>query len=259
MGRLLQELDVRSSSGQVAKVNRQELSSQLTIPSERLVSMFTFGRKAELVTATNQLTVLGKIILDNDPYFLNPGIVWFLHYLMASNPNLIFWSRLFNDVFYKEAEATPTQLLPFFLDTMGNKTERVFIKNTSNEIGAILRTYADDLFKPLGILIRLDAGRYTVITDEFLIPSPIWLASILVYRDRFYPGAASLETNLLIDAHFSPGRLFRQSEDVVRKALDTLHNQGLITLETRLGLDQVRFKREITWISAIERYFEEGQ
>ena len=51
-----------------------------------------------------------------------------------------------------------------------------------------------------------------IITDEFDIPPYVWLSSILAYRDRFYPGAASLETHLLIDADFSPGRLFRQKK-----------------------------------------------
>jgi hypothetical protein len=135
----------------------------------------------------------------------------------------------------------------------------VFSWNGAKELGAILRTYSDSVFKPLGMLVRVDTGRYVIITDEFDISPLIWLASILVYRDRFYPGAASLETQLLIDAHFSPGRLFRQKEERIREVLDRLHTLGLITVETRLGLDQVRFKREVTWISAIARYFEDGQ
>jgi hypothetical protein len=104
----------------------------------------------------------------------------------------------------------------------------------------------------------VDKGHYLLITDAFDIHPLIWLSSILAYRDRYYPGVASLESHLLVDAHFSPGRIFHQKEEMVRQALDKLHNSGFITVETRLGLDQVRFKREITWISAIARYFEEG-
>lgn len=259
MGRLLQELDTRAKNKQSAKISRQELSSQLTIPSERVESMFIFGRKVELITATNQLTTLGSILLKHDPYFLDTGNIWFLHFLMASNPNLIVWSRLFNHVFYQLSDATPAELVSYFPDIQGNKTEKVYNKNTREEIGAILRTYVDELYKSLGLLIRIDSGRYTIITDEFFISPFVWLASILAYRDRFYAGAPSLEVHLLVDAHLSPGRLFRQKEEVIRQALDSLHNLGLITIETRLGLDQVRFKRDITWVSAIARYFEEGQ
>jgi len=258
IGRLLYELDIRQKADPPVKINRQELASQLTIPTQRIESMSTFSRKAELITANNHLTNLGALILKYDPYFLNPGTIWFLHYLMTSNPYLIVWSRLFNDVFYQIPDASPADLLGYFLDIKGSKTDKVFSKNTREEIGAILRTYVDDMCRPLGMVMRIESGRYTIITDDFLISPFIWLASILAYRDRFYPGAATLETHLLVDAHFSPGRLFRQKEERVREALEKLHKLGLITMETRLGLDQVRFKREVTWISAIARYFEEG-
>ena len=94
---------------------------------------------------------------------------------------------------------------------------------------------------------------------NFPIPPLIWLASILAYRDRYYAKAATLETHLLVDANFSPGRLFRQNEASVRRALDVLHNAGLLTAESRLGLDQVRFKGDFTWLSALTRYLQEGQ
>jgi len=46
----------------------------------------------------------------------------------------------------------------------------------------------------------------------------------------------------------------RQNEATVRRVLDELHNAGLLTVETRSGLDQVRFKREFTWLSAAARH-----
>ncbi|MEI8131488.1 MAG: DUF4007 family protein [Leptolinea sp.] len=259
IGRLLRELGSGDKSKSVIKINREALASLLAIPSERLVSIFTFSRKAEMVSAANQLMPFGNLLLQEDPYLLNEGIAWFLHFLISSNANLIVWSRLFNHIFYQESEAAPVDLISYFPDIRGNKTEKVFANNTRNEIAAVLRTYADDLFKSLGMIVRIHTGHYTVITDEFLIPLNIWLASILAYRDLYYPGAASLETRFLVDAHFSPGRLFRQKEEAVRRALDALHNQGLISVETRLGLDQVRFKNGITWLSAIARHFEEDK
>ena len=76
-----------------------------------------------------------------------------------------------------------------------------------------------------------------IITDEFDIPPYVWLSSILAYRDRFYPGAASLETHLLIDAILAQDD-YSAKEEGIRQTLDKLHALGLITVETRLGLDQ---------------------
>jgi len=241
------------------KLLHDTMSTELATPTGRIIGLINFSRKAELLTTENQLTPLAKIYLAHDQYFLNPGGLWLLHYLISSNPFSVSWSRLFNSIVYEVEEISPADMPIYFKDMQGEMSEKMFHWNGPKELGAVLRTYSDNLFKPLGMIMRIDKGQYTFIIDEFDIHPLVWLSSILAYRDRFYHGAASLETHLLVDAHFSPGRLFRQKEEVVRQALEKLHTQGLITVETRLGLDQVRFKREITWISAIVQYFEEGK
>ena len=256
IGRMLRALADRANQ---SDFTREALASELTIPSERIESMFRFVRKAELSKTKNKLTAFGRLILDNDPYFLNTGSLWFLHFLIASNANIIIWSRLFDIVFRENDEVSPGNITQYYSDVRRGMKERVFQYNGAKELGAVLRTYADDMFRPLNLVMRLAIGRYAVLTDEFPIPLLIWLASILVYRDRYYPNAATLETHLLVDAHFSPGRLFRQTEKTVRQVLDGLHNAGQLTVESHLGLDQVRFKNEITWLSALARYFEEGR
>ena len=153
--------------------------------------------KAELVTAKSLLTPFGNLLLKSDPYLLNVGILWFIHYFMSSNARLVIWSRLFDTIAYQEDEIKPFDILNYFLDMKGDMTDRVFQKNGANEIGAILRTYTDELFRPIGLVVKIDKGRYTVISDDFLIHPLIWLSSILSYRDRYYPTAATLETHLL--------------------------------------------------------------
>ena len=254
IGRLLRALDEQSRAGRA--LGHDALAAKLTIPTQRVDSLFAFTRKSELVTVKNQLTPLGTLILIHDPYLLNPGLLWFLHALMASNARLVIWSRLFDSIAYQQDEITPVDTLGYFKDFQGNMTEAVYQKNTRNEVGALLRSYVDDLFRPLGLVQRISTGRYIMITDDFDIPALVWLASILAYRERYYSSAASLETHLLVDAHFSPGRLFRQNEAAVRRALDGLHNAGLLTVESHLGLDQVRFKSGLGWLGALARHLQ---
>lgn len=255
LGRLLQKLEESEILG--VTTTRDLIASELAIPRERIVGLFNFARKTELVSRSNTITMLGKQFLLHDMYFLNRGGLWFLHYLTSSNANIVIWSRLFNYVFYKKEVITPIEAIDYYTDIRRKKSLSVFREKGSKEIANALRTYADDLFKSLRFVIRIDKGEYTILGDEFSISPLIWMASILVYRDRYYPGSPSLEAKLIIDAHFSPGRLFHQKEEIVREVLDDLHNRGLLTVERRQGLDQVRFKNDITWLGALRRYFEE--
>lgn len=257
IGRLLRALKEKSESGNIG--NRDDIASELTIPSERLKGIFNFVRRTELTTAKNELTPLGELVLQRDPFILNPGLLWLLHYLLSSNANIVIWSRLFNQISYEMDEIAPPDIVSYYTDIQGGMKDPVFRQNAGKEIGTTLRSYSDDLFKPIGLVIRIDDNHYGILTDHFAIPPYTWLACLMAYRDRYYPGAATLEIPLLINAHFSPGRLFRQNEQWVRAALDNLHGRGLLAVETRLGLDQVRFKSGITWLSAVARHFQEGR
>jgi len=95
------------------------------------------------------------------------------------------------------------------------------------------------------------------IHDNFYIAPFIWLACILVFRERYFPGVASLENAHLFTDEYSPGRILRQNEAQIRMVLDQLHNKGLVTVETRLGLDQIRFKDGLSWLDAVNLYFED--
>ncbi len=255
-GRLLRAL----SDEQTARTHTQiEFATILTIPEGRITNLFNLVRKLELVSAQTKLTPFGNLILTSDPFLLNPGSLWFLHYLISSNAKLIIWSRLFNYVFLKSETVGPSDISTYYSDAKAGMSDYIFNWNGAKELGATLRSYTDEIFKSIGLVIRIEKGKYSAITDEFPIPPLVWLASILAYRDRYYPKVATLETHLIVDANFCPGRLFRQKEGEVRRILDILHNMGLLTEENRLGLDQVRFKTDTTWLSAITQYFQEGK
>ena len=65
-----------------------------------------------------------------------------------------------------------------------------------------------------------------------------------------------LEIPTLIHADNSPGRLMRQREAYIRKALDELHEAGLLTIESKANLDQIRYKSSITWLDAVRLYYQ---
>lgn len=238
-------------------IKRDDLAVELSISWARVQGTINVMRKAELLKPKNAPTSLGNLVLAHSPHLDDVGLLWFLHYLLASSPSLVLWSHLFNLALAGREEITIADVTAQYTALAGRWSTKTLEDKAPNELGGIIRTYSDEMFVPLGLLGRHDVGVYDAPRDIGAIPPLIWLACLLAYRDRFYPGAASLEVPLIVDAHFSPGRILRQREAPVRRALDELHNAGMLAVETRSGLDQVRFRREVTWLSAVRRYFEE--
>jgi len=252
-GRILRLFQERTLRGQPFK--RDDVAVELSIAAARFAGTVGVMRRAELIGHKSAPTALGNLVLTYSPYLDDTGLLWLLHFLLASDACLVLWSHLFNQALLSANGIIIAGVASQHASLAGRWSQRTLEEKAPKEIGGIIRTYSDEMFAPLGLLVRQDVGTYDVHSNTGMIPPLIWLACVLVYRDRYYPGAPSLEVPLIVDANFSPGRLLRQKEAAVRKALDELHNAGLLTVETRSGLDQVRFKRDITWLSATARYF----
>ena len=177
--------------------------------------------------------------------------------LLVCAGSLVLWSHLFNQILLGVDEISVAGATSHFSALSGKWSASTLKNKVPNEIQGILGTYADEMFVPLGIITRREVGTYDVFSNTAVVTPLIWLACLLVYRDRYYPGAPSLEVSLIVDGSFSPGRILRQREAAVRRALDELHDAGMLTVETRSGLDQVRFKRDVTWLGAVSKYIED--
>ena len=237
-------------------IKRDDIAQELSISWARIQGTINVMRRCLLLRPKNAPTPFGSLVYAHSPYADDSGLLWLLHYLLASNARLVLWSHLFNQILLGVEEISVADVTPQFGSLSGRWSESTLKDKLPNELGSILRTYTDELFTPLGVLTKRDVGTYDVYSNTASIPPLIWLACLLVYRDRYYPGVPSLEVRLIADANYSPGRILRQKEVVVRRALDELHDADMLTVETRSGLDQVRFRREVTWLSALARYFE---
>lgn len=236
-------------------IARDELGRQLGMTKAMTKGIISMMRELGLIDSKTQILPLGNIILDHVPYLDNAGILWLLHFILASNARLVLWSNLF-DMHLPENEYFSVQEIAQRFQVLEGRWSSYSIrKKIPQELNAIFRTYTTEFFNQLGIIENYE-GEYQIGWNTGVIPKWIWLSALLIFRDRYYPGASSLEIQLITQSHFSPGRILRVNEANVRKALDELHNVDLLTVETRSGLDQVRFKREITWLSAITEYLQ---
>jgi len=238
-------------------IKRQDIVKELSISSARLEGTINVMRRCQLLKPKNAPTPLGSIVHAFSPHLDDPRLLWLLHFLMASDANLVLWSHLFNQVLLGVDEISVVDATPQFSALSGKWSASTLKNKVPKEIGAILRTYAEEMFAPLGVVAKQEVGTYDVFSNTAIIPPLIWLACLLVYRDRYYPGVPSLEVSFIVDGNFSPGRMLRQRESAVRRALDELHNADMLTVEARSGLDQVRFKRDVTWLGAVSRYLED--
>lgn len=252
IGRILELLQAHKEGNQ--PITRDEIAEKLSMTWASMQGTINVMRKAELVDSQTRITSFGELVLSSSPYLDNSGLLWLLHYLLGSNALLVLWSNLFNLVLLDHEEITIQQASEAFRVLEGRWSAKTIHEKTRHELGGIFKTYTEDLLEPLKILAKSDVGVYHSFWDTVTIPALIWLSTVLIYRDRYYPGSSSLEIPLIARAHYSPGRILRQNEASVRRALDTLHNAGLLTVETRSGLDQVRFKREHTWLSAAAQH-----
>jgi hypothetical protein len=252
VGRILGLLLEQKETSQA--ITRDEIAEKLSMTWASMQGTINVMRKSELVDSQTRITSFGELVLSSSPYLDNSGLLWLLHYLLGSNALLVLWSNLFNLVLLDHEEITIQQASEAFRILEGRWSAKTIHEKTRHELGGIFKTYTEDLLEPLKIVAKSDVGIYHSFWDTVTIPALIWLSAVLIYRDRYYPGSSALEIPLIARAHYSPGRILRQNEASVRQALDTLHNAGVLTVETRSGLDQVRFKREHTWLSAAAQH-----
>ena len=254
ISRILQLSYEKHSRGEL--IRRDDIAEELAVSWARVQGTINVMRRAALLRPKNALTLLGESVLQHSPFLDNVGVLWLLHYFVASDANLVLWSHLFNNLERTELAFTINDISDEYRFLEGRWSETTLKDKVPKEIGGILRCYTEEFLTQIGLISLISTGKYFVNSNTGIIPPLVWLSAILVYRDRYYPEVPSLETHLLINANFSPGRLFKQSEAAVRRALDELHNAGLLTVEARSGLDQIRFKREISWLSAIKEYLQ---
>lgn len=198
-------------------------------------------------------TDLGMLIYKHDEFLQKEGTLWLMHYLQATNEYLIIWNRSINMLFEYQY-ITKEELQCQFDDLKEKCSEYTFNHHIGKEIYIILDAYTNQNFKKLN-LIEKDSKGYAVNRNQD-IPSMILLAAIIWYKEKYYPGATAVDIQELCTNKNSPGRIFILDEYEFRNMLEKLKNQGLINIESRADLDQVRIKDGQTFEKTVEAYYD---
>lgn len=200
-------------------------------------------------------TELGKLLASEDPFFDDVGILWLLHFIIAANERHLVWNRIVNQIIPANRTFTLESLRSHFTDLAARYAERSLEIHLYKELDVFLNAYTEQQFNRLQY-IRADDGKYVWSYRE-TIPPLIALCCFLVYRDLYVPSASALNFIQLTSANNSFGRVCMVNEDQVRRIADDLRGLGLVYVESRADLDQIRFTDPFTVIQILQRYLEE--
>lgn len=201
-------------------------------------------------------TDLGHLAQRHDPYLDDLGTLWLLHYIISSNERYVIWNRLVNRVIPENARLSTAIARPYFDDLAQHYSARSMDDHLGKEIKVFWNAYTEQAFAHLDYL-QTESEQICVRGDPRPVPPRIFLAATLLYRERYAPGAATLDIPTLASAMNSPGRICALTERRVRDLLEEVEGPGGIYVESRADLDQVRFPAERTFLDAVRRYYEE--
>jgi len=197
-------------------------------------------------------TKLGKIIHTYDDFLQNDGTLWLMHYLQSTNEYLVIWNRVMNHL-YTEDQVTRGGLPALFEDLKDILSDYTYKHHIGKEIRIILNAYTNQRLSKLNILETEDD--HYIVHRNSDIPDLILLCAIILYRDKHYPGATAVDISELCTAYNSPGKIFILDEHIIRSKIESLKNTGIINIESRGDLDQIRFREELNFEAILEEYY----
>jgi len=221
---------------------------------ENLGSAMT--RMGLLRPVTYRLTGLGALVVEHDPFLDDLGSLWLCHYHLASDTAALVWNHVTNCILPAGRSVTAPEARDTFQPFLAGFTARSANKKLLEELRAFFNAYTGQSFRHLRYLRETGDGAYSLTDSPTPLPPGAFLAILLLYRDRFQPGASGLEVPAICTADHSPGRLLHLGETQVRALLDKLHEAGQLTIEAKANLDQVRFRPGQSWLTAMQSYYE---
>jgi len=252
---LSQFLQYATKNSDRAKITRSEYVTHLGLTKRHVEAVCSVAVAFNLVVP-RKLTInqVGKTIAAGDPYLEYAGTLWMLHYNVASNKKWLIWNTLLNEVFPARQRITSEEAWESFSNLREKLSKFTMNKKLRREIAIILDSYTTRSFSKLGIIQKEDGEYVFHRTDQ--VPPEILTAATLVFKQRYNPNASGVSMETLIKAPNSPGRILNMEESTMRRVFDQAHHRGILFIERKADLDQIRFREGITAETLLKMYYE---
>lgn len=260
----------------------REAMDELGLGANQVVSLRYWLETAGLIARVRRnrehdLTGLGRLILENDPYTEEAGTLWAIHCGIASAmESAASWFFFFNEFkvssFDKDDFVRAIERYVF----ANNNKPKVALSSLESDFGCILNTYVprdrtsgrasspeNTIDCPLGELGLVDVDDRAAKTyrkrpaNLSALPSLLVLYAICSARELDEGYGREIRLESLLDDPYMPGRLFNLDSVALLTKLYELEGDGHIRINRTAGLDVVRIARpDVSKEDCLKMYYE---
>ena len=245
------------------KLSRNEVMERLGVGNQKAEAMITWlGMIGLRDNKSRELTPLGELLLEHDPYFEDINTLWLLHYQLASNPDAEVWYLLTNKFLPTYTTFTYEDAVNFLV-SLGIRP--LNDQHLRSDVAIFLRSFiSSDAFKELNFITASDKSKKVISKMTFHKHTPINISPYLIayviydYRSKNYPNAVTITIRELLTLDGNVGKAFSLDRRELEKYLKILtgYEYGkLIDISTTAGLDQVGLRFKDNVLNILERYY----
>ncbi len=131
------------TQGGSKKVARKDIIAALGIPINQIESLTSMMIGFGLITIrTSLLTLFGKTVIQNDPYFDKIETLWMIHYIVSSEPEWVVWHRIINKVLpFQDTFESEKVSVSYFSDLSAFFSQSTISEKIPTEVGAVFAAY----------------------------------------------------------------------------------------------------------------------
>ena len=237
------------------------------LTASRLTSEPKAGRRNQ------ELTELGKIIYENDPYMEEIGSIWLVHYMLATNEDeASSWYLFFNEFNKTEFDEDDFHSCIMKYIRMNENASMPSDRVIGDDFTCVMNTYVprmrlnhakvhpeSNIDCPLGELELVDVvdkkkGVFKKTVPKLdMLPDLILLASIIDANDN----AKEIRISTLQNEKNQIGKLFNLDSISLINMLYKLEKAGYIKVIRTAGLDIIQITTDMSFYDCVKAYYKE--
>lgn len=255
---LARVLNFLAGNPNAKKINRACVMDGTGISDRQLKSLFSMGASMDLVRRGKQiLSDSGRLVAKYDIFIEAKGSLEWCHYKGSGSYGNLVWYDIFNVILPQESPMPSEGWVAKLRQILaGQYTDGTIGKHLREEVRFVTDAYLNRNFNRLELLYLSSDG--LISRRRYAKPDPLVFAAMLYdYAER--ESTNLLQVRSLSDTVGAPGFLFALDEGTLRLILEDLHERRWIRYEGTHNLDQVRLKKEFSYLEFLSSYYEERE
>ncbi|MGL4947478.1 MAG: DUF4007 family protein, partial [Cetobacterium sp.] len=235
--------------------SKDELENKINLASGgKLRTYLTLLKKYNILANKGyKLTDLGKILYEYDMDINTEASLWLLHYLITSNDDNLVYNELFG-TYFRNNDFLELEKVKYIFEKY-NFPEATMKSHLRKEVRSELKLYTRERFSRLFILEEEELLKQNIkyyLNRNMLRDEKIFMILLYYYRFKFHKNESSIQIKTISNGVNSPGIFCCLDEYLVRELLEKLHLENKISIESRAGLDQIRFLDDRTYLDILK-------